>query len=217
MPFQPIHLPAEMEKSLSIFLQRQDFVTLYKSYRWKRDTYSNAFPDIAELEGTFKTGAMKNELTIQNLISVAKWGGLRNISRIKATRSSIAINLYGNDKRPLSQLGENPLLPLTSLQRQVKGLGPTYLSKAIRFSLPEEYGAIDTRIVRVFGQGDRCSRQQDWLELKARNNGYGWYIPKAQPSWPSGYAKWLNILRFFWWVLCLEIACFGGGQEPVCP
>jgi len=76
------------------------------------------------------------------------------------------------------------------------GLGPTYLSKVIRFALPEEYGAIDTRIVRVVGQGDPASRQHNWLALRVRNDGYGWYIPKVQVTWPNDYAKWINILRF---------------------
>ena len=51
------------------------------------------------------------------------------------------------------------------LQRKIKGLGPTYLSKVLRFALPSEFGAIDTRIVRVVGMGDPTSKQQNWLSI----------------------------------------------------
>ena len=44
--------------------------------------------------------------------------------------------------------------------------------------------------------GDPNSKQQNWLSLRTRNDGYGWYIPKNQSAWPKEYSKWINILRF---------------------
>ena len=78
-----------------------------------------------------------------------------------------------------------------------KGIGPTYLSKVLRFGLPQEYGAIDSRCVRVFGKGDPDSSRHSWLDIRVRNDGYGWYIPRTQSHWPKGYGVWLDILRFF--------------------
>jgi hypothetical protein len=99
---------------------------------------------------------------------------------------------------PLSELELRPTRPIESLQASgVNGIGPTYFSKIVRFGLPQEYGSIDTRCVRVFGIGDLASLRHQWINLKARNDGYGWYIPKLQPAWPRAYADWTNILRFF--------------------
>jgi hypothetical protein len=78
-----------------------------------------------------------------------------------------------------------------------KGIGPTYLTKVLRFGSPIEYGAIDTRCVRVFGEGDPTSQQHRWLRLHVRNYGYGWYIPRTQRDWPTEYGVWVNILRYF--------------------
>lgn len=90
-----------------------------------------------------------------------------------------------------------PLMPLRTLQKNItKGVGPIYLSKILRFGLPQEYGAIDTRCVRVFGRGDTSACRHAWLALYVRNDGYGWYIPKNQAGWPKEYETWINILRY---------------------
>lgn len=197
MPFAPQDLSTELQNRLSGFLRRQDFSNFYRDYSWDRDTYSNGFPDIVDLESNIRTAAMNNQITIDHVISVAKWGKLRNICRVKGPLCLQNINLYQESGLPLAQLAENPLPPLASLDNQVEGLGPTYLSKVIRFALPQEYGSIDTRIVRVVGLGDRDSKLLDWLDLRVRNDGYGWYISRYQKAWPAEYVKWLNILRFF--------------------
>lgn len=197
MPFAPQDLSTDLQNRLSGFLQSQDFSNLYRAYSWDRDTYSNGFPDIVELESNVRAAAMNNQLSIDHVISVAEWGKLRNIGRVKGPSSLRNINLHEESGLPFAQLAGNPLPPLTSLDNQVEGLGPTYLSKVIRFALPQEYGSIDTRIVRVVGLGDRDSKLLDWLDLGVRNDGYGWYISRYQKAWPAEYVKWLNILRFF--------------------
>jgi hypothetical protein len=93
-------------------------------------------------------------------------------------------------------LAHAPLAPLSAISRRVTtGVGPTYISKVLRFSLPQEYGAIDTRCVRVFGHGDPVVHRHDWLKLRVHNSGSGWYI--ANTNWPDDYASWVNILRYF--------------------
>lgn len=197
MPFCAQNLPYALKKSLIMFYREQDFIKLYKAYSWEGDTYPNGFPNILKLETCLKRAAMNNQITKQHLIFVAKWGKYRNLKRIKCPAGTLKIRLYRENNLPLRYLSGDPIRPIVSLQRQVKGLGPTYLSKVIRFALPDEYGAIDTRIVRVFGHGDPASKKQSWLDMKAVNYDYGWYIPREQAAWPKDYAKWVNILRFF--------------------
>jgi len=121
-------------------------------------------------------------------------GGARRLSRIQCPET-LHLPLWDNGK-PHSEIEKTPLAPVKKLQARTKQLGPTSLSKVLRFALPSEYGAIDTRIVRVVGRGDDASKRQQWLDLKARDDGYGWYIPKAQGTWPGEYATWIDILRF---------------------
>ena len=197
MVFSSRELGQQIEKSLIMFAENNDFQKLYKKYNWKKDTYENGFPDIARLEKELRSKALNHRIGFHNLVEVAEWGGLRNISRISLNGNYLNVNLYREDGVPLPQISENPLPPLISMQEQISGMGPTYLTKVLRFALAHEYGAIDTRIVRVFGEGNNDSKQHNWLKLKVRNDGYGWYISKYQSSWPNDYAKWLNILRFF--------------------
>jgi len=147
------------------------------------------------LEIEISRTAKNNSLRKENVFSVTEWGNLRNIQRIKCPET-LTLPLYENEHSN-EEIAENPLKPLLILQKNIEGLGPTYLSKILRFALPIEFGAIDTRIVRVVGNGDPNSKQQDWLSLRARNDGYGWYIPKNQIAWPKEYSVWINILRFF--------------------
>jgi len=195
MPFAPLDLPSHLKNELEIFANQHDFVALYKEYRWENDTWDNGFPDILRLEVEVRKTAKNNFLTKENIIFIAKWGNLRNIQRVKCPKI-LKLILYKNDK-PNEEIRRNPLEPLLILQKNTRGLGPTYLSKVLRFALPSEFGAIDTRIVRVVGNGDSNSKQQSWLYLKVRNDGYGWYIPKNQSAWPKDYSRWINILRFF--------------------
>ena len=140
--------------------------------------------------------ARQNTVRKDDVLSVVKWGGgARRLSRIECP-DTLSLPLCANGK-PDSRIEKTPLLPLVMLQSETKGLGPTNLSKVLRFALPPEFGAIDTKIVRVVGTGDSESKRQDWLDLKVRDDGYGWYIPKTQAAWPEEYATWIDILRFF--------------------
>lgn len=189
---QPI-LHSQLATRVDRFVAKTDLARLYKEYSWDRDSHADGFPDIVRLEKQLSRGARQKGVTLQDIRDVVAWGRLRN-PRIKGPNVALApIDLYDNDGTAIAS--SRPLVPLEVLQRRVHGLGPTYLSKVLRFADPEHYGAIDTRCVRVFGCGDPLAKKQDWLTLGAHNYGTGWGISKVGSAWPDGYGLWLAILR----------------------
>lgn len=196
-PFQPKNLTNDLQDQLMEFFRKQDFAKLYKSYAWRRDTYHNGFPDILNLEHDICRAAKNGKISIKQIHKIAKWGGLPNISRIRSFKDTLNLSLYQNDGLPLNELSDDPLLPLHNLDRLTRGLGPTYLTKVLRFCLPIEYGAIDTRLVRVLGLGDPASKRHSWLTLRVTKEAGRFSISRWQGKWPSDYSKWLNILRLF--------------------
>jgi hypothetical protein len=199
MPFPSSGLSENLTAELDEFLDRNDFVHLYKSYSWRNDNYNDGFCDILIVE-TMLIGSDRNRgISLQDVRTVANWGKLRNPAQIKGKEIVLPPRtLHGANTTPSEALAFSPLEPLLVLERNIeRGVGPTYLSKVLRFGLPMEYGAIDTRCARVFGEGDPRSQRHHWLKLRTRNDGYGWYISKAQRAWPSAYGIWLNILRYF--------------------
>ena len=99
----------------------------------------------------------------------------------------------GNDDEPL--VARLPECPARLLDNNVEGIAATYVSKVLRFALPAQYGAIDSRLVRVFGKGDSISGRHDWLPLTATQSRSGGAI--RERDWPKGYGIWINILRYF--------------------
>lgn len=199
MPFPPTGLPVGLQARLTDFATNRDFAGLYRGYHWKKDTWRDGFPKILELEERITTAAKSGLLMEADVRSVAKWGNLRSPARVKC-HEPVALPLY-EGSRPNQEIENDPLMPLTMLLRakrqgNIQGLGPTYLSKLLRLALPSEFGALHTRILRVVGVGDRDSKQHDWLSLRVRNDGYGWYVPAYQSEWPREYSAWINILRF---------------------
>lgn len=198
-PFLPTGLRTELIEELQAFLHEVDFVDLYRRYEWKSDTYSDGFPDIYRLESQLGTHARTSGLTLSDVKAVALWGRLRNIGRIQGPATVLPRgSLYNDVGASVPELAANLLAPVRALQATpLRGVGPTYLSKMLRFAVPREYGAIDTRCVRTFGQGDPKYQRHSWVDLSARNDGYGWSIPSTQPAWPDAYGQWVNILRYF--------------------
>jgi hypothetical protein len=199
MPFPPHGLPQGLTAELDEFLGRYHFVDLYRSYSWRNDNYNDGFPDILSIENTLIASDRNEGISLRDVRTVADWGRLRNPARIRGSEIVLPPRtLHDANNTPSENLDLSPLGPVLLLERNVqKGIGPTYLSKVLRFSLPMEYGAIDTRCVRVFGEGDPPSQRHHWINLRATNGGYGWYISKTQRAWPSAYGIWLNILRYF--------------------
>ena len=85
------------------------------------------------------------------------------------------------------------LQALTSLEQFVGGIGANYITKILRFAFPNRAGALDSRIVRVFGLGDRIANQYQWLTIRAQKSRSGWSIFRNR-MWQMEYQKWLIIL-----------------------
>lgn len=198
MPFPPRNLPEQLCLDLDHFITSNNLVELYRSYVWGNDTFQAGFPDILRLETQLARSDQSQGISLDDVKDVARWGQLRNPGRIAGNDIVLPPNtLHTDTGNPVEPLRRHPMGPICSLEENIAGgIGPTYLSKVLRFGLPQEYGAIDTRCVRVFGRGDSPTQRHDWLSIRARNDGYGWYIPKTQSAWPSGYGQWIDILRF---------------------
>lgn len=197
-PFKPNVIPNNLVQELESFLEHHNFAELYKAYLWKNDVHHAGFPDIFRLEYLLDIHQRVGGITADDVTEVAKWGGLNKINQIQCMGLVLKPNtICSQGGSPYPQLKDNITSPLESLRKGIiKGIGPTYLSKVLRFICPQEYGAIDTRCVRVFGNGDEDSKCHSWLNLYVRNYGR-WFIPEAQENWPNGYGRWIDILRFF--------------------
>jgi hypothetical protein len=200
MPFPPFALDSAIVTKLCDFAKANSFVQLYKSYSWQNDTYQSGFPDIHALESTLTRSDLSTGITLDNVKAVAEWGRLPNLRSIVG-QAVVAppYTFHALSGATQSTIERAPLGPLDTISRGLtKGVGPTYISKVLRFSLPQEYGSIDTRCVRVFGSADRSAPRHGWLNLRASvNDQKRWYINKKQSTWPSDYANWVNILRYF--------------------
>ncbi len=146
-------------------------------------------------------------LTKDLIVRVAAWGRLRNIKRVQCPER-FSILLYDSDYLVKSPRID-PSMPLKLLRETINGMGPTYLSKVLMFSCPQLYGAIDTRLVRVFGRGDSSLERLRWLSLIVKNDDYGWYIPENQTFWPGDYHTWIKILHY------ITRSCHASGLQ--CP
>lgn len=159
-----------------------------------QDRWSDGFHDIFLLEKSVIKAVKSNQLSKIHIVNVANWGRLPNTARIKCLKDPIVLPLYeGDQKSPI--LTNDPILPVWMIEQQTEGIGPTYISKLLRFALPSVYGAIDSRLVRVFGLGDSRISQLPLLTLKAQQGTDGrWVI--AGDNWPSEYGTWLSILNY---------------------
>jgi hypothetical protein len=188
-----MRLSIQLQEHIESFLADHGLSSLYKKYKWGRDTWEKGFPDMRQLEIDLSMAAKHEYLTKTHIMSVARWGRLRNIKKIRCPEL-MRISLYNGDD--LTEFFESPpSAPLIPLGETIEGMGPTYLSKILMFSRPQLYGAIDTRLVRVFGKGDTDIEPLRWLSLEVKNFGYGWYIPEHQTSWPGEYDTWIGILH----------------------
>jgi hypothetical protein len=128
---------------------------------------------------------------LYHLIEIAKWGKLRNIKRISCPEP-IKLSLYV-DNLPAPWLATEPEDAISILDDQVKGFGPTYASKILHFAVPQIFGALDTRLVRTFGNS---APNYHLLDLIAEKSGDRWLIPPSQTGWPGEYGTWIGILKY---------------------
>ncbi|WP_292393012.1 hypothetical protein [Methanoculleus sp. UBA303] len=187
-------IKAPVRERIDNLIKTCDFADLYRTYAWKRDRWQNGFPDICRLEHEIGDAARAGTLSEDHLKAIARWGGLPSIERIKApTPIQIALFEDGNVARWAE---DNPENAIRILAGQIRGFGPTYTSKLLRFAAPELFGAIDTRIVRVFGIGDTASDDLRLLDLTATPVDGRWAILSGQQGWPDEYRMWIAILTY---------------------
>ncbi|WP_292728002.1 hypothetical protein [Methanoculleus sp.] len=184
-----------------------DFPALYRGYAWKNDTWEKGFPDILLLEREVTAAARDQALGLDHVQKVARWGGIPDRDRIHCA-DRLSVTLYVGDA-PAYWLMREPENTIRILEEQIRGFGPTYTSKLLRFAVPQVFGAIDTRLVRVFGCGDPEKQRYPLLDLTASPFGGRWAILAAQPAWPGEYGTWTETLQV--------IACWLNREEVCCP
>lgn len=181
--------------TINRFLKEHDMPALYRSYSWKGDTWEKGFPDLYRLEEMCSQAAEAYSLNKNHLMEIAKWGSLPNTKTVSCP-DPIRITLY-IDGVPAFWLEKEPENAVCILGCQVRGFGPTYCSKVLHFAVPQIFGAIDTRLVRVFGTGDAdCGGHYHLLDLSVALSGDRWQIPQSQDEWPGEYGTWVYILNY---------------------
>jgi len=180
-------ITAEIDRLLA----EVDMVREYRAYRWKADSWMNGFPEICNLEGSLSSAARENRLGYFHARNLAIWGGLPNPLGIRC-QEPLNLALYTGGK-PSPWLRDNADNVMRMLGSQIRGFGPTYCSKMLRFSVPSVFGAIDTRLVRVFGSGDPGAQEYQLLDLQVTRSDPRWAIPSHQESWPMEYGTWTAI------------------------
>ena len=198
-PYRPRGLSSELTGEIDRFLADHELQDLYRTYSWRNDTFKRGFPDILQLERRLVRRRKSANLDIEDIRKVADWGRLPNRKRISVKDTGrlriLALRLNGAQSENETIIAREPEMPAGLLDNAVTGIGATYVSKVLRFTLPEQYGAIDTRLVRVLGNGDPINSRFDWLPLTADTSNGRWAISLA--SWTQGYKVWINILRYF--------------------
>jgi hypothetical protein len=189
----PEILPEKIRKNVDIFLEKNSVKDWYNYYNWGNDSQRSNFQNIVNLEVQLTQAAKTNEITSEHVMKIARWGAHPMIDKIRCN-SHIDLPLFENNKHA-AWIQDNPAYGITLLRPQVYYVGPTYMTKILRFSMPSEFGALDTRITRVFGKGDPLHSYVHLLDLEAEDQGGKWFIKYPQPAWPSEYSTFIFILR----------------------
>ena len=138
MPFPPTKLSDNPQSKLEDFVRNYDFVKLYEKYNWRADTWRDGFPKILKLEIGITTTAKNNSLKKEDVLSAAKWGNYRGTQRIRCPEI-LTLPVCENEC-PDKRIEKDPLIRLRVLQAESEELGPTHLSKALRFALSSAKG-----------------------------------------------------------------------------
>jgi hypothetical protein len=178
---------------LENLLKALDLPGSYRQYDWKNDHWNDGFREIRALERSISAAAKSQSITKSHILSIAQWGGLPDTGRIRCYRDPIAVPLYDGAVISVA-VKSDPVQVVRTIKQQTSGIGPTYISKVLRFAAPTVFGAIDSRLVRVFGTGDEKSSTLQLLELRAGQAAGGrWFI--GPENWPDGYGTWIAILN----------------------
>ena len=189
-----IPLSESLKRSVDSFLKEQDLLFWYQNYSWDADTKNSNFKNIVNLEVEVIDAAKQNTVSCAQIMQIARWGAHPMIDKIQC-RELVDVLIYDGDHLAAWVI-EDPAEGLRTIRPQVKYVGPTYMTKILRFALPSEFGALDTRITRVFGLGDPAHSYIRLLDLEAYDTGRKWFIKYPQPAWPGEYSKFIFILRY---------------------
>jgi hypothetical protein len=200
-------LSEKIRKNVDLFLANNSVKDWYNRYSWDNDSQKSNFQNIVDLEVQLTQAAKTNKITSEHVLKIARWGAHPMIDQIRCS-SHIDLPLFENNK-PAAWIHDNPAYGISILRPQVYYVGPTYMTKILRFSMPSEFGALDTRITRVFGKGDPLHSYVHFLDLEAEDHRGKWFIKYPQPAWPSEYSTFIFILR-------LIVDCLNGKGIP-CP
>jgi len=199
-------MPESMREKVDTFVATTDLTKFYRQYDWKNDHWKDGFREILQLERSLTSAARNQRITRSHILGIAQWGGLPNVERIRCYKDPLLMPLY--DGKEISDAVKNdPVIAVRILKQQTAGIGPTYISKVLRFAAPAQFGAIDSRLVRVFGFGDEKSRKMQIMNLNASQaKGGRWFI--GPDNWPGEYGTWITILNHIAGILnSSEISC----------
>jgi len=193
-------------KNVEKLIATTSFQTFYRDYDWKNDQLTDGFREILHLEKSLTSAAKEQAIMKSHILEIARWGGLPNIGKIQCYNDPLILPLY-EDNEISTAVKNDPTIAVRTIKQQTTGIGPTYISKVLRFSAPAQFGAIDSRLVRVFGLGDTQSGKLELLKLKAKQAAGGrWFI--GPDNWPDEYGTWIAILNHITDVLnSSEISC----------
>ena len=166
---------------------KQRMPNYYRSYTWEGDIWDDGFPQLFELERIISQAAKDNLLEGAHLKKIADWGKLPNkkpLTRIK----HFNITLYGVDKQPVPWLRKEPENAICIIEGRIRGFGPTYSSKLLHFAVPQIFGALDTRLVQIFGKNSNDLKSYRFLDLEVSRPKKGRpSIDPKQDGWPEEY------------------------------
>jgi hypothetical protein len=186
-------LSERTKRLIENFLKTTDLPGFYRQYDWKNDHWHDGFREICALEKRISAAARAQSIARSHILSIAEWGGLPDTGRIRCYRDPLVIPLY-DGSGIAAAVKNDPVLAVRMIKQQTSGIGPTYISKVLRFAAPAVFGAIDSRLVRVLGTGDEKSRTIQLLDLRAGQAAGGrWFI--GPENWPDGYGTWIAILN----------------------
>jgi hypothetical protein len=194
MPIQYWDLSDDLCRRANFFLKNTDLLEWYQNYHWASYTKSSNFQDIVSLEIEMITAAKRNAVNCSQIRKIAKWGAHPMQEKIHC-REPFDLPIYSGNEAA-QWIKTDPAKGIRIIRPQVKYVGPTYTSKILRFSMPQEFGALDTRITRVFGKGDPDHAYTPLLDLVTEPIGKKWFIQSNQWGWPDEYGTFIFLLRY---------------------
>ena len=187
-------IPLELESQIAKFLREQKMIDLYLSYKWEGDTYENGFSELFNIEKETLSAAKNNSYNLPLLKKIGRWGNHPNPESISSP-DPLNITLYLNGK-PVPWLSKEPVNAICIIEGQVHGFGPTFSSKLLHFAVPQIFGALDTRLVRIFGKNSEDSEPYQLLNLHVLRPKKGRpSIDPKQDGWPEEFGTWIVILH----------------------